>query len=415
MDLPASLARDISPPPPSKRRRKSTTDSGHELSNPRAAVPADVTPDVQQTLPTLAEVEAGKVKIDNHLTYFRSHLAKVSRKSSTDIPRLSIDAFAALYQSNLNAQGHHFVVHQHNHPVAGVHYDLRLQFSETSSMSFALPKGLPGNANSRSIGRMAIETRVHNYWNHLIESASSKTGSLLIWDTGTYSILPRTRRKNGVPSPQTTDDDETEDDSDNEATKRASDTSGGKHHENSKLIAAFQTRYIRLRLHGTRLPKDYTVILRLPSNEIARRPTAKRNSRRRTQVTPGTRNSSTSDDETDLTDAAIQEDAADRDLDTDTEEDDQTRATNAYPGSSNDIGSIHQRRWFLQLDRQNSGFRLEASGDTRRIWTGGFEPFLVRGRDHERSVITGRLAQEVENDEGVKGFVGRGGWVGIEH
>jgi hypothetical protein len=31
-------------------------------------------------------------------------------------------------------------------------------------MSFAVPKGLPGNPNSKSLGRMAIETRVHNLW-----------------------------------------------------------------------------------------------------------------------------------------------------------------------------------------------------------------------------------------------------------
>ena len=44
----------------------------------------------------------------------------------------------------------------------------------------------------------------------------------------------------------------------------------------------------------------------------------------------------------------------------------------------------------------------------------GFESFLVRGRDVERSVVTGRLAREVESDEGVQGFVGRSGWVGVE-
>lgn len=42
--------------------------------------------------------------------------------------------------------------------------DLRLQFSESSSISFAIPYGLPGNPNSQRQGRMAIETRVHNVW-----------------------------------------------------------------------------------------------------------------------------------------------------------------------------------------------------------------------------------------------------------
>jgi hypothetical protein len=280
-------------------------------------------------------------------------------------------------------------------------------------MSFALPKRLPGDPNSRSIGRMAIETRIHNYWNHLIESASRKTGSLMIWDTGTYSILPREKGKHGMPSPQTTDNDGTEDD---EATHAESEAIDQECQENSKLIAGFKTRYIRLRLHGTRLPTNYTVILRLPSDDITKRPTARRNrQRKRSQRNSATRTPTTSDEEASLVDTTVHEAAADEDLDTDTEEDDQTRATNAYPGSSNDIGSIHQRRWFLQLDQQNSGFRFEASGGGRGRWTEGFKPFFVRGRDHERSVVTGRLARELESDEGFEGFVGRGGWTGIEH
>lgn len=39
----------------------------------------------------------------------------------------------------------------------------------------------------------------------------------------------------------------------------------------------------------------------------------------------------------------------------------------------------------------------------------------MRGGDCERSVVTGRLAQEIENDEVADGYKGRGGWVEIEH
>jgi len=51
-----------------------------------------------------------------------------------------------------------------SHPVAGVHYDLRLQISQTSSVSWACMYGLPGNPNSRRLNRNATETRVHNVW-----------------------------------------------------------------------------------------------------------------------------------------------------------------------------------------------------------------------------------------------------------
>jgi len=101
-----------------------------------------------------------------------------------------------------------------------------------------------------------------------------------------------------------------------------------------------------------------------------------------------------------------------QDPDTDTEEDAQIRTTNAYPGSTNDIGSIHQRHWFLQLDPQSSSFVLKNRGDGRGDWITGSEPFIVCDRDHERSVVTGRLAREVESDEG---FGGRRGWTSINY
>ncbi|KAG9187742.1 hypothetical protein G6011_05613 [Alternaria panax] len=262
---------------------------------------------------------------------------------------------------------------------------------------------------------MAIETRVHNYWNHLIESASSNTGSSLVWDTGTYGILPRKKRKDDMPSPQTTDDDETVKNSDNEATVRKRKYASEENHKNSKLMTAFKTRYTCLNLHGTRLRKDYTVTLRLPSSEMTKRPTTKGKSRKPSRASPEAQTPSTLDDETGPLDTSLQEDAEDQDLDIEAEYYDQTRATNAYPGSSNDIGTIHQRPWLLQLDRQNSGFRLETSGSERGRRTGGFKPFLVRGRDREWSVVIGRLAQELESDKGVAGFVVRGGWTGVEH
>lgn len=365
------------------------------------------------TEPTLAAVEAGRVDIQDHLTYFKRHLAKVSRLTAAHSPRLSIDDYASMYKGSQNQHGHHFVIHQHNHPKAGVHYDLRLQISATSSVSWAFPKGLPGNPNSRQLGRMAIETRVHNLWNNLIESASMKTGSLLIWDTGTYSVLPRKKNEKEMPSPQTTDDEFDQDD-------RSGLKLRDERHENEKLIEAFKSRHIRLRLHGIRLPKDYTITLRLPSNnDVSKKPAARR--RRSRPIVRSRRSSETSDSDdtapsTPL--ATINQAGIEEALDTDTDEDAQTREHNAYPGSINNIGSVHQRRWFVLLDRQSSGFECSAGRWSRRVLPsgdlGGFEPFVVRGRDHERSVVTGRLAREVECDEGCETYIGRGGWKSIE-
>ena len=399
MDLPSSLYRDISPPRASKRRKISYQPSQTENSYDAGADP------------TLAAVEAGRAKIEDHLTYFKHRLTIALRDTPKDVPRLSIDDFTILYKSNRHLHGHHFVVHQHNHPRAGVHYDLRLQFSASSSVSWALPKGLPGNPNSRQLGRMAIETRVHSLWNNLIESASMKTGSLLIWDTGTYSVLPSKKSQTEFPSPQTTDD---ESEADKDATRDS-------RYNNDKLIEAFHSRHIRLRLHGTRLPKDYTITLRLPSNSDNpfHKPAVRR--RRKRTIARNRRPSHTSDsDSTPIASNAVNDDQNTKvdDLDTDSEEDALTRAQNAYTGSTNSIGSVHQRRWFVLLDRSSSGFEQNGDKWVRRLSPdgelGGFDPFVVRGRDHERSVVTGRLAREVESDEGCVGYIGRGGWKSIE-
>jgi hypothetical protein len=188
-------------------------------------------------------------------------------------------------------------------------------------------------------------------------------------------------------------------------------------HENEKLVQAFRTKYIRLRLNGSRLPKGYTVTLRLPSANDLGKPQPKFTIRKRRQKSRQSQQAQVLSTDSEQDSESQQIEPADEDIDTDVEEDAQTRLTNAYPGSTNNVGSVHQRRWFMLLDRASSGFVQErGTGMWMRRGCGdgeGFEPFLVKGRDFERSVVTGRLAKEVESDEGVKGFVGRGGWIGI--
>lgn len=408
MDLPSSLSRAISPPCSPRRSKAAKSLCTYPVTKQQHD-----TNDESR----VAAVEASRAKVEDHLKFFKHHLTRALRGTPTDVPRISVDEFSALYQSNQHHHGHHFVIHQHNHPKAGVHYDLRLQFSATSSVSWALPKGLPGNPNSRRPGRMAIETRVHNLWNNLIESASMKTGSLLIWDTGTYSVLQRKKSEHEIPSLETTDD---ESETDGKGIRELSP-------ENVKLVEAFRTRHVRLRLHGTRLPNNYTITLRRPPNHDILSSSITRRRRRR-PVATHRRPSNTSDsDDTSIPSinsrqrpTKIEDDdmANKSRLDTDSDEDMLTRAHNAYPGSTNSIGSVHQRRWFVLLDRPSSGFESNGGKWTRRPMSngdlGGFEPFVVRGRDYERSVVTGRLARDVESDGGCKGYIGRGGWQSIE-
>lgn len=183
LTAPDSLNRSISPPP-----------------RPRAGVqkPANSTT-ITAVKSVAAAVEAGDIEIDDHVSFFSTKLWAAQLPMLVNQPRLAHQAWLDLYRRNLHDRGHHFVVHQHDHPIAGTHYDLRLQCNASSSISFAIMYGLPGDPNSRRLNRNATETRVHNLWNHLIETASSDTGTMLLWDTGSI-LLSHT--KQSIPPAQ---------------------------------------------------------------------------------------------------------------------------------------------------------------------------------------------------------------------
>jgi hypothetical protein len=113
--IPSTLKRSISPPPVSEGQRRAKV---------RRAKSQDGTkPNNNETkvLPSLATIEAGQTKICDHLSYFAEHFSQLLRPSTSALPRLSTPDFVELYERNQHARGRHFVVHQHNHPVAGVH------------------------------------------------------------------------------------------------------------------------------------------------------------------------------------------------------------------------------------------------------------------------------------------------------
>ncbi|KAF2148733.1 hypothetical protein K461DRAFT_282200 [Myriangium duriaei CBS 260.36] len=405
-DSPRSLKRNISPPPPrraSKASRHRTT--AEDVNNVSAAA-----------------VEAGEAHIRNHLEYFCNEHEKVRRPSAQQACHLSIADFRALYMRNQHSRGCHFVIHQHDHPVAGVHYDLRLQFSESSSLSFSIPYGLPGNPNSLRPNRMAIETRVHNLWNNLIESSSHATGSLLIWDTGEYEVRPRNLARKQP---------ETDDEVASNQREEVEEDGMSNLSEPEKLALAFQERHIHLRLHGTRLPQNYTIAMRLPRHNYRRKqPKAPCRRRRHQNLTTVAEKVTSESDEADsgqlsttekATESAALKDAAaaSEDEGRDALQREQIRVENAYPGATNSIGSVHQRQWFLSLDREASGFVKATKGTDRGRWVreddhvgtrSGFETFAVMGREVETSVITGRTAMDVMEDGGVKNYMGRKMW-----
>ncbi|KAF7165495.1 hypothetical protein CNMCM5623_009617 [Aspergillus felis] len=426
LSLLSTLDAPVSPPRRRSRVKKASNDQPAP-SIPSAKQTNVADSEIPGSEPSLAAIEAGKIEVTDHLEIFSSRLARCARPVSPQVPRLPIKDWVELYERNLHPNGRHFVIHQHDHPVAGPHYDLRLQFSETSSVSWSIMYGLPGDANSRRLNRNATETRVHCFWNHLIETASASTGSMIIWDTGEYEILP----SQSEPEMAETDD------SRSELSDASLHSPVYKKTESEKLREAFRNNKIRLRLHGTRLPENYTIILRLDKNFDFAKPSTRvpRKRRRRNTRLSATRPEPSTSSDSPISDGESHDQSADTGADIDTATmashsesesaiDHQIRANNAYPGSTNTIGSIHQRRWFATLDRVNSGFVPEhakakaASGKKRwvrkrNVRTGqelGFEPFYVRGPEVERSVVTGRLGKDVLEDEDVRDFVPRRGW-----
>ncbi|KAK8851363.1 hypothetical protein PGQ11_013842 [Apiospora arundinis] len=433
-----------------------------------------------QQPPKSAAVEAGDAKIQDHPGYFSGILDKATLSPFPDgMPHLSVARYRKLYEDNFGSpRGAHFIIHQHDHPIAGTHYDLRLQINETSSASWAIMYGLPGDPNSQRLMRNATETRVHCLWNHLIETASVYTGSLLIWDTGTYTVLDRKSKHAPAEDP------------DSQQTDSSQESDAVKLTEQEKLHRAFQDRKIRIRLHGTRLPQNYVLNLRLTTQEDAagrakaeRESTGRRRRRRRpdvqlTKVPVPTPITSSSDNDSDSSSSveknsktspgkrkrinpktdggmedkdeeAVLEPVEEAEADVSAMEkelreleDEAVRRTNAYTGATNTINSVHQRKWYLSLDRQACGFHRkrhhgrmvwEKLGETTTEDNGEPEqgsadqsqrgaengrttahrlrfPFYVQGSEVERSVVTGRQGVDVLKDEGVVGFIPRKGW-----
>lgn len=418
-----SLARSISPPLSSRKSQIASFDQTENYT------------------PTTSAVEAGNTSIRDSLAFFSTKLLSFSRPVSS-VPRIPYEEWIILYKRNQHQHGRHFVIHQHDHPVAGTHYDLRLQCNELSSVSWAVAYGLPGDPNSIRLNRGAVETRVHSLWvsspelgrdsrhckslqtliskNHLIETASHSTGSMLIWDTGEYTILPYHEKRVYATEDSSSDDyDGAESYSIQNYWSRLADS--------EKLRLAFSQGKIRLRLHGTRLPHGYTIGMRLAKEDKHKsrtdRPRKPRNKRRRldrhVRERAGQSAIPSTDSEKEESSAAHTQPATSRTasppgvdaLASFEDESEAIRAANAYPGAKNDIGSIHQRRWYLSLDRDKSGFHRQRS----KVWTRksqheGFEAFHVMGREVERSVVTGRLGQDILDDEEVKGYVPRGRW-----
>ena len=255
---------------------------------------------------------------------------------------------------------------------------------------------------------------------------------MLIWDTGEYSVHPYRASPAGSGS-----ENEAEDNSEVDSSVESSEA--GKT-DSQMLHEAFQFGKIRLQLHGRRLPPGYTIALRMTKEnfrfEQPRMPTRRRRKSalyaRRQKTLELTDSDSSGRRPTGGRRAVVSslhrvasppKGRKSKAGNTHFSSDDEPRMVqenNAYLGATNSIHSVYQRKWFLSLDREASGFvrrrhhTTEAKYWVRGRGTGqkkdGFARFWVLGRDAERSVVTGRLAKDILQDEGVEGFVPRRHW-----
>ncbi|KFX96762.1 hypothetical protein V490_03159 [Pseudogymnoascus sp. VKM F-3557] len=395
---PNSLLTPISPPRSSRRLPNKLCRTSHKQL-PRSSADDSSPP-------------AAKRSKHFHL----SHLQVPPYLAHLPPPPLPLIAFDHLHNSHLTSRGHLFVIHQHDHPIAGLHYDLRLQISATSSLSWAIPFGVPGNPNSKRRVRIATETRVHTVRSHLVEGATRGGGSMLVWDGGVYEVLARGGGEGPGKDPGSAEGSQSSNGGDGgEEEGRDKEVS-----ENAKLIEAFGKRKIRIRLHGARLPRGYTLDMFVAhgSQHLREPRQAVKKKKRRRRVSKAVETSSEGEEESGA--ALPVADVVDEEWALAWErkevEKREVRRVNAYPGAENTVGSLYQRKWFLCLDREGSGF-CRAGRDgiwERRHGEGGelegFEPFYVSGVEDERSVVTGRRADDVMRDAGVVGFVRRKGW-----
>lgn len=128
---PASLARDISPSPTRKSPRSRTENQKYAHASEQEKPVKATTKDDRE--PGLAAVEAGKTQVKDHLSYFSHHLYRASRQTPSQFPRISPECFQNLYKRNQHAQGRHFVIHQHDHPISG-------SFENLPSLQSSTPK-----------------------------------------------------------------------------------------------------------------------------------------------------------------------------------------------------------------------------------------------------------------------------------
>ena len=110
---PTSLEAPISPPP--LKRRKTALESATKTP-PRSETIGS------KNLSRPAAIEAGEASIEDHLKYFSEHLSRfvTEREGGLEVMKvMKVEEWMDLYRRNEHAGGRHFVVHQHDHPVAG--------------------------------------------------------------------------------------------------------------------------------------------------------------------------------------------------------------------------------------------------------------------------------------------------------
>lgn len=142
-----NLEWSISPPPfrnADRRRREAEGQGACHLHAVQEGVAIENNNQKPHDGPSAsALIENNTVKITDHLAWFSNLFTKATLNPfPAGQPQLPISEYQSLYNDSFHSPaGAHFVVTQHDHPVAGPHYDLRLQINGDSSCSWAIMYG----------------------------------------------------------------------------------------------------------------------------------------------------------------------------------------------------------------------------------------------------------------------------------
>nr|XP_019000095.1 uncharacterized protein I203_07253 [Kwoniella mangroviensis CBS 8507]OCF63556.1 hypothetical protein I203_07253 [Kwoniella mangroviensis CBS 8507] len=202
-----------------------------------------------------------------HASREKEEEAEEERVGIWGFTRSEVERFPALRRRNF------WCIHRHS--ATAMHYDLRMQVDD-GTVSWAVPKGLPGISKKGESSRLAVETTIHpiSYTTYEVGAdgrnfSAGRKGGTLLWDIGEYTI---TKPSSALDS--TSDEERPSKRKRNSRSKQDSEEEGSEDRYQEDLfrqslyrrIGYGKSRSIHFILHGGRKMTNHHFILVLASS-----------------------------------------------------------------------------------------------------------------------------------------------------